>query len=91
MLASSQKSMMLDGSTNFHSLVDFNIQQDISDCQKALQQQDIHKVSQISLRMLGRARRVAMVAKKEMNTTADPMYKGSLQTACGQLESGTVW
>ena len=84
MLASSQKSMMFNGSTNFHSLVDFNVQQDISNCQKALQQQDIHKVSQISLRLLGRARRVTMVA------TADPMYKGNLQTACGQLESGTV-
>lgn len=91
MLASSQKSMMFNGSTNFHSLVDFNVQQDISNCQKALQQQDIHKVSQISLRLLGRARRVTMVAKKEMDVTADPMYKGNLQTACGQLESGTVW
>lgn len=81
---------VVDDITDFNDFVlmtDFNIQQDISDCQKALQQQDIHKVSQISLRMLGRARRVAMVAKKEMNTTADPMYKGSLQTACGQLES----
>ena len=31
-----------------------------------------------------------MVTKKEMNMTADPMYKGNLQSACGQLESG-VW
>ena len=75
----------------FNLFVDFNIQQDISDCREALQQQDIQKVSQTSLRMLGRARRVAMVTKKEMNTTSDPMYKGNLQTACGQLESGVVW
>lgn len=71
-------------------LTDFNIQEDIACCHEALQQQDIQKVSQTSLRMLGRARRVAMVTKKEMNMTADPMYKGNLQSACGQLESG-VW
>ena len=71
-------------------LSDFNIQEDIACCHEALQQQDIQKVSQTSLRMLGRARRVAMVTKKEMNMTADPMYKGNLQSACGQLESG-VW
>jgi len=40
--------------------------------------------------MLGRARRVAMVTKKEMNVTADPMYKGKLQAACGELESGAT-
>lgn len=73
----------------FH-LPDFNIQEDITCCRQALQQQDIQKVSQTSLRMLGRARRVALVTKKEMNMTADPMYKGNLQSACGQLESG-VW
>lgn len=71
----------------FH-LPDFNIQEDIACCREALQQQDIQKVSQTCLRMLGRARRVAMVTKKEMNMTADPMYKGNLQSACDQLESG---
>lgn len=71
-------------------LPDFNIQEDITRCRQALQQQDIQKVSQTSLRMLGRARRVVLVTKKEMNMTADPMYKGNLQSACGQLESG-VW
>ena len=76
----------------FH-LPDFNIQEDIACCREALQQQDIQKVSQTSLRMLGRARRVAMVTKKEMNMTADPMYKGNLQSACDQLESGVcgIW
>ena len=29
-----------------------------------------------------------MVTKKEMNATADPMYKGNLQATCGELESG---
>ena len=38
--------------------------------------------------MLGQARRVAMATKKEMNVTADPMYKGKLQAACAELESG---
>lgn len=71
----------------FH-LPDLNIQEDIACCREALQQQDIQKVSQTCLRMLGRARRVAMVTKKEMNMTADPMYKGNLQSACDQLESG---
>ena len=67
---------------------DFNIQRDISRSQEALHQQDISAVSQASFRMLGRARRVALVTKKEMNVTADPMYKGKLQAACGELESG---
>lgn len=73
---------------SFFFFLDFNIQEDITCCREALQQQDIQKVSRTSLRMLGRARRVAMVTKKEMNATADPMYKGNLQAACGQLESG---
>lgn len=29
-----------------------------------------------------------MATKKEMNVTADPMYKGKLQAACAELESG---
>ena len=29
-----------------------------------------------------------MATKKEMNVTADPMYKGKLQAACGEMESG---
>ena len=29
-----------------------------------------------------------MATKKEMNVTADPMYKGKLQAACAKLESG---
>ena len=67
---------------------DFNIQKDITCSQEASRQQDITAVSQTSLRMLGRARRVAMATKKEMNVTADPMYKGKLQAACAELESG---
>ncbi|KAJ7375213.1 hypothetical protein OS493_001957 [Desmophyllum pertusum] len=81
---------VVDDVTDFNDFVlmtDLNIQEDISCCREALQLQDIQKVSQTSLRMLGRARRVAMVTKKEMNETADPMYKGNLQTGCGQLES----
>lgn len=81
---------VVDDVTDFNDFVlmtDFNIQEDIACCHEALQQQDIQKVSQTSLRMLGRARRVAMVTKKEMNMTADPMYKGNLQSACDQLES----
>ena len=48
-------------------------------------------VSQVPLRMLGRARRVAMVTKREMSVTADPMYKGKLQSSCSELESGLVY
>lgn len=81
---------LVDDITDFNDFVlmtDFNIQKDISRSQEALHQQDISAVSQASLKMLGRARRVAMVTKKEMNVTADPMYKGKLQAACGELES----
>lgn len=81
---------LVDDITDFNDFVlmtDLNIQKDISCSQEALHQHDIPAVSKASLRMLGRARRVAMATKKEMNVTADPMYKGKLQAACGELES----
>ena len=71
-----------------HTGLDANIQEDIAQCRGALYERDIQKVSQSSLRMFGRARRLVVVTKKEMDWTADPMYKGRLQTACNQLESG---
>lgn len=82
---------LVDDITDFNDFVvmtDFNIQKDIAQIQEALvYQQDIPAVSQVSLRMLGRARRVAIVTRREMNATADPMYKGKLQSACAELES----
>ena len=77
------------GCCTYFPFQDFNIQKDIAQIQEALvYQQDIPAVSQVSLRMLGRARRVAIVTRREMNATADPMYKGKLQSACAELESG---
>lgn len=81
---------LVDDITDFNDFVlmtDFNIQKDITCSREALRQQDITAVSQTSLRMLGRAKRVAMATKKEMNVTADPMHKGKLQAACAELES----
>ena len=70
------------------SIPERQVQEDIARCKDCLARHDVKKLSQASLRLLGRARRLIVVIKKEMGITADPRYKGQLQSASGQLVSG---
>ena len=70
------------------SLTEVNIQEDIAHCREAMFEQDAKKLSESSVRVVSRSRRVCQVARREMENTADPMYKGKLQTAVKQLETG---
>ena len=64
------------------------MQEDIAHCREAMFEQDVKKLSESSVRVVGRSRRLCQVGRREIKNTADPMYKSMLQTAITQLEAG---